>query len=339
MNAEDMLGYLVWWTVPECEAPYADLTKLAAQVGFPSDCVPNPPAPRHAWEKATNVGGARGLKMDVPVDLRNQVYVQYSADPTVRLIVRRISDAAPVLRRHLVREAVIPLSPDHWKQLSLQTVAVLEFDCRANMSEVQIIGDHEGWINGNPSASSGQALNTVLTDIDARRRALLNMADGSDVREGIRKLLCDLHRIALRGTGGVYFVPRAAPDAESSLKALRAYIKGMQPWKVGQLEPSCNVVRLNGEDAESIREEILTSAMAEFKARLSGLAEKVEPVLKGSAHGKVAERISQSATEQLLTIKAAIAAYRESLSDDLQGLTDMIEMAQSAVIKAAGMGD
>jgi hypothetical protein len=331
MKTDSMIGYLVWWTVPECEAPYADLTKLAAQVGLPADCVPSPPAPRHAWEKATNVGGARGLKMEAPVDLRNQVYLQYSADPTVRLIVRRISDAAPVLRRHLVREAVIPLSPDHWKQLSLQTVAVLEFNCKTNRADVELVGDHEGWVNGN--------LNTIINDIDARRRALLDLADGNDVREGVRKLLVSLHRVTLRGTGGVYFVPRAAPDAEASLKALRAYIRGLQPWKAGQLEPSCNVVRLNGEDAESIKEEILTSALAEFKVRLSELAEKVEPVLRGSAKGKVAERISQSATEQLLAVKAAIAVYRESLSDDLQGLTDMVEMAQAAVVKAAGLGD
>lgn len=327
----NMIGYLIWWTVPEVEAPYQELNKLAAQVSFPADCVPNPPAPRHAWEKATNVGGARGLKLDVPVDLGNQVFIEYGAAPVVRLITRRVSEAAPVLRRHLVREAVIPVSPDHWKQLSLQTVAVLEFNCKTNRADVELVGDNEGWVNGN--------LNTILTDMDARRRALLNLADGNDVREGVRKRLTDLHRVTLRGTGGVYFVPRAAPDAEASLKALRAYIKGLKPWKVGQLEPSCSIVRLNGEDAESIKEEILTSALAEFKARLSELAEKVEPVLKGSAKGKVAERISQSATEELFTVKAAIAAYRESLNDDLQGLADMIEMAQAAVVQAAGLGD
>ena len=59
----DFLGYLTWWTVPDCAAPYAELNDLATQVGFPSDCVPTPPASRHAWEKATNVGGTRGCKI------------------------------------------------------------------------------------------------------------------------------------------------------------------------------------------------------------------------------------------------------------------------------------
>ena len=56
------MGFLTWWTVPDVSATYSDLLQLAGRVGLPSDCVPNPPSARHAWEKATNVGGQRGLK-------------------------------------------------------------------------------------------------------------------------------------------------------------------------------------------------------------------------------------------------------------------------------------
>jgi hypothetical protein len=268
------------------------------------------------------------LKLDVPVDLRNQVFIQYSADPVVRLITRRVSDSAPVLRRHLVQEAVVPTSPDHWKQLSMQTVAVLEFDCTTQQADVQLIHDSEGWTNGN--------LNTILADIQTRQHALMNLADGNDIREGVRKLLFGLHLINLRGTDGVYFVPQAAPDADQSLRALRTYIKGLSPWKTGQLEPSCNVVKLHGEDAQELREEIVTSAVAEFKARLPDLAERVEPVLKGTIHGKVAEKVSQLATEELVQVKSALAAYQSSLQDDFAALADM---AQSAVLQAMGMTD
>jgi hypothetical protein len=118
----DYMGYLTWWTVPDCAAPYQELNQLASQIGFPIDCVPKPPAPRQAWEKATNVGGARGLSLDAPGDKIDQVFIQYGAPPIVRLVTRRVSDRAPLLRRHLVREAVIPLARDNWKQLSMQTV-------------------------------------------------------------------------------------------------------------------------------------------------------------------------------------------------------------------------
>jgi hypothetical protein len=52
----DYLGYLTWWTVPDVMAPYKELKDAATRVGFPLDCVPKPPAPRHAWEKAAVLG-------------------------------------------------------------------------------------------------------------------------------------------------------------------------------------------------------------------------------------------------------------------------------------------
>ena len=122
--------------------------------------------------------GREVSRLDVPVDLVNQTFIQYGAEPIVRLLTRRVSDAAPILRRHLVREAVIPVSPDHWKQLSLQTVAVLEFNCLNQRSVVDFIDDHEGWTNGNVPA--------IVRDIEDRQRALLYLADGNDIREGVR---------------------------------------------------------------------------------------------------------------------------------------------------------
>lgn len=35
MTTPNFLGYLTWWTVPDCAAPYAKLNQLATQVGFP----------------------------------------------------------------------------------------------------------------------------------------------------------------------------------------------------------------------------------------------------------------------------------------------------------------
>ncbi len=324
----DYLGYLTWWTVPDCAAPYAELNQLARQVGFPIDCLPKVPSPRHVWEKATNIGGTRGLNLGAPSEKIDEVFIQYGIAPIVRLLTRRVSDAAPLLRRHLVREAVIPLAHDEWKQLSLQTVAVLEFDCAANRADADLLDDHEGWTNGN--------IQSIVQDIEQRRRQLQDHADGNDVREGIRKLLMQLHRIGLRGTGGVYFVPEAAPNAEHRLKALRSFIKALRPWTTGKLLPSCNVVKLLGEEAEHLREEIVETATAEFKQRLSELADKVDPVLQGRVNGKVADKIAQSATEELISIQAGLAAYRDSLHDEFAALTDMLHMAQTAVLKAMG---
>ena len=186
----------------------------------------------------------------------------------------------------------------------------------------------KGWTNGN--------VNAVVQDVEQRRLMLLNHADGNDVREGVRKLLFQLHRVGLRGTGGVYFVPESALDAERSLTAMRTFIKGLRPWVTGKLSPSCNIVKLHGEEADHLREEIVESATEEFKKRLTDLADKVDPVLHGRVNGKVADRIAQGATEDLMLIQSAIAVYRDSLHDEFVALTDMLQMAQLAVTKALG---
>ena len=322
----EYMGYLTWWTVPDVMAPYKELNNLAARLGFPAECVPKPPKPRHAWEKAANVGGQRGLLLDTPVDLGNEVFIRRGVAPEVRLLTRRISDKAPALCRHLVREVTVGAAGRADEQLSLRTVAVLDFDCLSNVGQVQHLTDYEGWTNGNVTA--------ITQDIDARYHALLDNADGNDVREGVRKLLEDLHRVGLRGTGGVYFVPDSAPDAESHLKAMRAFIKSLRPWVTGRMSPSCNTVRLYGEEAEHLRDEIIESATEEFKRRLSDLADKVDPVLTGRVTGRTADKLAYAATEDLLKIQQAVAAYRDSLRDDFAALGDMLVMAQRAVDQA-----
>ena len=322
------MGFLTWWTVPDVSAAYSDLLQLAGRVGLPSDCVPNPPSARHAWEKATNVGGQRGLKLEPPSHLIDQVFLQYGVPPVVRLLTRRVSDSAPLLRRHLVREASIPTSSEHGKQLSLQTVAVLEFDCHAQRADSTFVYDRDGWTNGNVQG--------VVTEIEDKYRHYLHHADGNDVREGVRKLLEQLHRVGLRGTGGVYFVP-CHDGAEPQLQALRAYIRGLAMWQVGKLRPSCNVVRLHGEEAENLKEEIIESATDEFKKRLADLSDKIEPLLQGHVSGRQADRIAEGATNDLLLIQAAVRAYQHSLDDDLTTIADMLNMAEGAVSKALGL--
>ena len=125
--------------------------------------------------------------------------MQYGAPPVVRLLTRRVSDSAPLLRRHLVREASIPTSSEHGKQLSLQTVAVLEFDCRVQQADSTFVYDRDGWTNGN--------VQSVVTEIEDKYRHYLHHADGNDVREGVRKLLEQLHRVGLRGTGACTSCP------------------------------------------------------------------------------------------------------------------------------------
>jgi hypothetical protein len=168
----DLVGYLTWYTVPAIAAPYEALVELAQATGFPEDCVPAPPAPRNVWEKATNLG-TRGVKVPAPADLARQVRERYDTDPIVRVLTRQVCGSAPTLKRHLVREAVIPLANRAKKQLSLETVAVLTFDVARAEYHHLAIPDEGGWVNGS--------IREILDQVDAR---LDHLAGGVGGRPG-----------------------------------------------------------------------------------------------------------------------------------------------------------
>ena len=80
-------------------------------------------------------------------------------------------------------------------------------------------------------------------------------------------------RIASPPTTNPCFYGVDTPDKDKLLaarlnldiEAMRAFIKALRPWVTGKLQPSCNIVRLHGEEAEHLRDEIIESATEEFK--------------------------------------------------------------------------
>lgn len=326
----NLVGFLTWWTVPEVRVPYSDLAELAQQTGFPVSLLPSPPDPRNVWRKATNVG-ARGRKLQAPDPLVKQIEADYGVEPVVKLLTRRVNESQPRLVRHLVREAVIPLADRPAKQLALDTVAVLEFDTNTNKAQETLLTDHQGWANGQVKG--------IVAEMGQEMLDLMGNADASEVRYSIRKLLEGIFNITMRGSGGVYFVPVTAPGAKDKLMALRRFIRGLAKWQVGDLTPNCHVVSLQGDDAFEMYDDIKAGAITHFKAALQAVADKVAPVLAGTATGKVAEKVNQQAMEAFLEAKTGIAAYREALEDDLGQLDMVLAMAQKAVLKAQQAGD
>lgn len=325
----NLLGYLVWYSMPEIRAPYADVAELAAQSGYPVYCLPKPPEPKNVWRKATNVG-SRGLKLAPPESLTKNIMTEYGVKPVVKLLTRRVNESAPLLVRHLVREAVIPLADQPAKQLALDTVAVLEFNTNTNQAKETMLTDPQGWANGQVSG--------VIVEMGDEMLALMGNADASEIRYGIRKLLNGVFNITMRGSGGVYFVPHTAPGAKDKLMAMRRFVRSLTPFKVGDLTPNCHVVTLQGEDALEMYEDVKAEAVGKFKALLQALADKVAPVLAGTAKGRVAEQVNQHAMRDLIEVKTAIGAYKAALDDDLVVLDMILAMAEQAVLQAQTVG-
>lgn len=324
----ERVGFLTWFSVPNVAAPYADLAALAEEVGFPEDCVPTPPRPRNAWEKATGTG-RRGINLEPPARLVERIQTEYGVEPKVRLVTRVIRNTAPSLVRHLVREAIISTADSPTRQLDMGTVAVLKFDTNSSESDLIPVPDPAGYINGD--------VRDVVREMDERIVHLMTYAVNDEIRYGIRALLDRLHRTSMRGSGGVYFIPAAVPNAPDQLRAMRDYIRGLERWKEGNDAPSCNVVTLRGSEAyDEIRDTVAQSAVEEYENRLEKLRELVDPVLEGRARGKVAQQINAKAIEEWESINAGLDSYRTVLRDGLSEMDNLIRQVAGQVSRATG---
>lgn len=369
--SSNTLGYLVLWSIPDLTAPYADLQSLATDTGFDLSFVPTPPDPRHAWEKATNLGA--GLKIDAPAAMAAQVRAKYGVDPIVKLTSKVISASAPKLVRHIVREVTIfandETDPEKRarKQLNVATAAIISYDCDRKMMQSitdsasgEKVFDTEGWVNGN--------VQKVVDELMAEADKAMHMADGQAVRNGIRDFMESLHATLLTNGGG-YFVPCSVYGIEQKLNSFQQYVKGLAGWKANNNRLTCNIYAVSADVTNDVFanrnfEDIKASAVEAFKTRLQWLVEKVQPLFAKTAKGKVAERVQAQAygdytalkdgvlaygealgdgfvadlaTEalaELLTIKGEFKAYQEAVSDDLAFISDMLKIAQDRVMEA-----
>ncbi len=329
-NAPSKKGFIIWFTVPEVNLTFSELGALAQASGVHVDFVPDPPEPRHAWEKATNLG-ARGRKTQAPPDMVRQCLADYGVEPTVKFKTVTVNGSAPNLVRHIVREAVISQAGRPEKQLSMDTVAVLTFDTDTNTADFREIRDPEGWVNG--------AVIGLLQDLTAKTQHLTNHPDGARIRYGIREALDIHYKVCLRGTGGVYYVPDLGNA--SDMQALRNYINGLDNYidAVAVNRASCSLVTLidddNGREMLAQAEKALVE---ELRTELGKIYIKAHSIIGGKSKGKVREQVQNQAVEALDRITQTLKIFRENLDSDLEALDLDYQQTKDAVLDALTVG-
>lgn len=325
-NAPKKTGFIIWFTVPEVDITFTDLENLAQASGLHVDFVPDPPEPRHAWEKATNLG-ARGRKAQAPPDMVRQCLRDYGVEPTVKFKTVTVNGSAPHMVRHIVREAVISEAGRPEKQLSMDTVAVLTFDTGTGRADFQEIRDPEGWVNGS--------VYNLLQELTAETARLMDHPDGARIRYGVREALDTHYKVCLRGTGGVYYVPNLGnlPD----LQALRNYINALDSYIAPEAvnRASCSLVTLIDDDnGRQILDQAEKALIEELRAELADIYRKAHSIIGGKSKGKVREQVQNQAVEALDRITQTLGVFRENLGRDLEALDLDYQQTKDAVLDA-----
>jgi predicted pyridoxine 5'-phosphate oxidase superfamily flavin-nucleotide-binding protein len=315
------LGWLTWWTIPQVSVSYDAVNDLLADAGMHRTL--NPPTARNAWRKATQTS-KRGLKLPIDPATVAQVAKDTGSRPHARLYTRMVSRSGR-LRRHLVLEIVVPEAQDTPEQRRSTTAAVLEFQAGRYTHTVVPDPDPQGWIDHGQIAG-------VVAAMEDRFDELANKPDAQHIRALVRDYLAALRRVPMRGTGGVYFVPDTVK--RDKVFALRTFIRSLIPHAQGDLPPACSIVRLIDDEAHTIRDDVAESIIDDFRDRAQALADRVSAIRAGTSTGKPAQRVADSAMEDLLLLKQSFTDYQNSLGLELDELAIMLDLADTAASNA-----
>jgi hypothetical protein len=339
------VGFIVLWRMPQVDPPYSDLNRIAAEVGFPQEFVPQTPDPkkkRNLWEKATALPG-KGLKVSPPAALKDTIQAQFKVEPIVRLSTKIISNKAPRLVRHIIREVfvAIPDDPDKEKlardQYRPQTAAILTYDTAENKAiseEYYKLSDN--WVNGT--------LDSAIQGIYDKLYKLLECADADMVRNGVRSWLLKQGAILL-SSGGAYFVPMDKEGTRGDqLKSAKAYVEALTEWSKrddqGQPvdRPQMTIIPADlTNDAFNLRYDLIQNVTEQFAAQVNGLLAELQPVFEGERTANISGKLRAKVVSRFNDIESVIERYRDILADKLPNLDEKLAEARRKIEEAAGV--
>ncbi|MCL4300741.1 MAG: hypothetical protein KJ077_33700 [Anaerolineae bacterium] len=329
--AAKSLGYLIIYRMADIAAPYAALEALAQQTGFDAAYVPRPPRPHDAWEKATNL---KKQKLQPPQDFVSKIKAQYGCEPLVWAETKIVSnDEQYGACRHLVRSVVVKAAGEKDKQLDMKSVAILKFDADALSLNDKFIGLYHP--DFDPLSATNGNIKILINRMQDEYERQLVMADGQDVRNQLRRYL-DGQLRAKCLADGTYFVRDNVPGAADKLEALQTFILSLGQYKTTDNVLTCQVYQVADDGsafAARNRAEITAGVIDQFKKELAGLLREFsEPDGRGP---QATEKRVKEAGARFLELKQDLKLFQESLGDELQALSDYVQMCQGAMLKAA----
>lgn len=295
----EWLGSLVWSTITESTVTEADLQSAAAAAGIDPKYLPSQSHPKDAMRKAMRTAEVKRMPL--------------GADRFLNLLAREVSSSKTALVYRIVRETVN--AQNH----------VLSYD---QPIEVTLDGDAVSW-----SRVPGEAVDTVDTDAAGRVVAAYSVArstfDGHAVRNCVSAVLADCKPVAVRPSGGVYFVPLAF---STTVEALQKFIGLLAD--AGMRNGHRSVMRsVPVVDASEQRDMVRESLEDQVASESDSLLRDVRKALEG----KVTTKVAEGFIGRVKALRELAASYGEVLrtkQTDLEATVDVL-LAQTRELLAA----
>lgn len=290
------LGCLVWYTVREAAPTRDQLARALQHAGLDASAwLPKEIFPRDAFRRATS----EIEQHRVPIDGEDGRFSN--------LLIREVSRDKDCVVRHLVSEVVdaenVRLSYTEKVRL------ILRLDGPAPRVEAHLL-------NGPLSAAEQAAASDAVERFDHA----LNHYDGRAVRELVHRILLTTAPIAVKSSGGVYFVSR---DQRDTVEGLRRFVQdatsgnGSRVWAMPVYDDG---------DAKDIIEDSLVAHVEEEGRKV------VDDLARALKAGTASNEDLKTWFDRVNELRRHTDGYERLLGEHVDAARTALEVAQRQVL-------
>lgn len=290
----NFLGKLAWYTISELKISYDQLQELFLKNNISSKYLPKSISPKDAFRRASRLAESKKIKLDETrfLNLLVREIPNPEKEKVVRQIVREVVDSANVRLEYAPIVTMI-LEKEDLSTYDLKTLYPQEIEA------VDLVLDEYESAKENYNA---QHARTIVMDI-----------------------LADLQQVAVRPSGGVYFVLEKYSD---EIQSLQNMVRDLSQFCI---KDSCTMWTVPVIDVQEQRDMVNDSLQAQIKSDSFNLINEVSEIIKSGR--KVSEKTARKYIESVKGLKAKVKEYEELLEIEIAGVQGTMDLALEAAVK------
>lgn len=286
----EYLGYLLWFTVCDLRVTREELAEVFSEAGLDLRHLPKPICPRDAFRRASKEGETKRAEI--------------SDGRFLNILIREVRMDSDAIIRHMVREVVDS------KNVRLEYLPVAELRLDGNLLLATPFRPLE--------EIEMKALNAVKEAYEVER----NCYNGRTIRDILFDILEDCRPVAVRPSGGVYFVPR---QFEPTLRALQRFVDGVSAFATAGRKSRLWTVPVV--DAEEHREMLKESLEDQVLHNAKSLVAEIAQIMQSGK--KITVSLARAYAERVKELSALVAQYEDLLETEIVTAKANLELARA----------
>jgi hypothetical protein len=295
-------GLLTWWTIHQKLHKVTMLKTSSLGLLVPDSVVKGivGATPTNAFSKATNLG-ASGVPDFQP-----------NPDLHAHFVTRKADGDSMILAWELVERGK--------KRLKVEQIGVLTLES----DDLVFTPDPVGFVAHKPPSQN--VVDAIRSDFERRIGAI----DDIKLRSLVLNWLEDKHRVCLRNTGGLYFIP-GLPNPPDHQQLINDCI-AIRNWFVDQGIGSFSLIEIFNTPATSTSD-LIESSLLELQAEIEEIGGKVDGYASSGGMNAGSRSYSTgTALDRIREIESKITTLQSALGDNLTLAVEMIQMVKSQAV-------